>query len=150
MSKGVTEMDNRLAIRAAVYLAVAAFLTLPAEAQNSTGDPHAHDWYKEQVQGKIDPTTGEKIPQAAGTTATSTNTGSTPPATATPNSATTDILNQSLGGVKPGYHGAHQWYADDQVGLYIAGGLFVIAIIFAAFASRKSKKKSTDQAQSIL
>lgn len=132
------EMDNRRAIKAAVYLAVVALLTLPAAAQNPANDPHAHDWYKEQVQVKTDPTTPGKITQAAGTPATGTNTGTTAPATPTPNSAN-DILKQSLGGVKSDYHGAHQWYADDQVGLIVVAVLAAFIILAVWLASRKTK-----------
>ena len=106
---------------------------------------------KEQVQGKIDPTTGEKIPQAVGTTATSTNTGSSPPATATPNSATTDTLNQSLGGVDHNYRGKHKYFNDDFLGNFFdfigpIGLTAIVAIIGLVLWLTSRKKKSTDQA----
>jgi len=107
--------------KAAMYLAIAAFLTLPAVAQNAGGDPHAHDWYKEQVAPKLKQQQAET------------------PATTAAKSPADQVLEQSLGSVKPGYHGALQWFADDQIGLIVVGVIGALVIGGVVFAARKKK-----------
>lgn len=114
--------------RMLIGLAIAMLAMLPAAAQNDAADPHAHDWMKEQVQPKL----GAE-PAVTGQTNTQTQTNTT-------QSSAVDTLNQSLGGVDKNYHGAHQWYKDDQVGLIAVAVTAILVVCGALFAARTKKK----------
>ena len=111
----------------AIGMALAAVSFAPVAAQNEQADPHAHDWMNEQVKPKLGtaPTT---IAQAN----TQTNAAQSP---------AVDTLNQSLGGVDKNYHGAHQWYKDDQVGL-IAVAVIAVLVVGGAIVAARTKKKN--------
>jgi hypothetical protein len=96
-------------LKTAVYLVTPVLLMMPVSAQNGQADPHSHDQ----------------------TTTTTT--------TAPTQSPAVDALNQSLGGVNSSYHGAHQWYKDDQIGLIVVAVVAVLVIGGIAFANRKKK-----------
>lgn len=114
-------------------LALSLMCVPAALAQNEQGDPHAHDWYNEQVKGKIDPVTGQKIPQTSTTTATGTASGA--------GSSVNDTLNNSLGTIDENYRGKHKWFNDDVVGNWMEGighgdpvSLGVLAVVLAGVA----------------
>lgn len=117
--------------RTATNLLIAMFLILPAAAQNEQADPHSHDWMKEQVVPKL------KQQQQQGVEAQTTTTTTTAPT----QSPAVDALNQSLGGVNSSYHGAHQWYKDDQIGLIAVTVIAVLGILGIALFAARTKKK---------
>lgn len=136
----------------ALYGATLALLALPAAAQQDTKqqqsfpqDPHA--WRKEQIDGKINPSTGEPIPQTAGTNQTSADTSA--PQT---ESQANESLRKSLGSVDQNYRGKHKWFADDFMGnLFDAIGpinLIVIAVaaLISYFAYTCGFKKGKESA----
>lgn len=114
-------------LRTPIGLAIAMLAMLPTIAQNEQADPHAHDWMKEQVKPKL----GAE-PAATGQVNTQTNTTQSP---------AVDTLNQSLGGVDSSYHGQHQWYKDDQVGLVAVTAAAVLVVLFVALFAVRTKKK---------
>lgn len=125
-------MKIELLKKTALAIAFSAALVSPVLAQDNQADPHAHDWFNEQVKGKIDPTTGEKIPPS-----TATGTG-TAPAQTDPG---TNILNQSLGSIDENYRGKHKWFNDDVVGNWFEGigrgdplSLGVLGVVIAGVA----------------
>lgn len=99
-------MKKTTVVRGLLCLAVLGMF-VPVLAQDSKLDPHAHDWYNEQVSGKIDPVTGEKLP-AGGTSSQSQN-------------AANEGLKRSLESVGPNYRGEHKWFADDFMGIWFDG-----------------------------
>ncbi len=86
-----------------LVIASAAALMLPALAQDSNQDPHAHDWYNEQVKNKIDPATGQPIAQTTTTVSQA-------------QQAANDSINKSLGSIDENYRGQHPYYKDDVLG----------------------------------
>ncbi len=120
--------------RAAIYLVTAMLLMLPAAAQNDSADPHAHDWLKEQAVPKLKQ-------QAEAQTATQT-------ATTTAAKSTADqVLDQSLGGLKPGYQGAHKWFADDQIGLIVVAVVAVLIFLIVGIYALVGKKKKSEKVE---
>lgn len=143
-------MKIELLKKTALAVAFSAALVSPVLAQDSQADPHAHDWFKEQVKGKIDPATGEKIPPSTAT-GTATAPAQTDPAT--------NILNQSLGSVDQNYHGQHRWFKDDLMGNWFDGigrgdplslgilavlGAVVGAIVFVSQKTAPNKSKTSE------
>ena len=131
-----------------------SLMCMPAAlAQNEQGDPHAHDWYNEQVKGKIDPVTGQKIPQTNTTSATGTTTGA--------GSTVNDTLNQSLGSIDEKYRGQHKWFNDDLIGNWFEGighgdplcvGILAVVVAgvggFILWANKLKPAKTEDKASS--
>lgn len=93
-------------VRGLLCLAVCAMF-VPALAQNANFDPHAHDWYNEQIKDKIDPATGEKLP-TDGTNSQTQN-------------AANNAIKKSLGAIDETYRGQHKFYADDFMGIWFDG-----------------------------
>lgn len=88
----------------------------PALAQDSNQDPHAGDWYKEQVKNKIDPATGQPLPQT--TTTTTTGEGQS---VSQSQQAANNSINKSLGSIDETYRGKHKYFADDFMGIWFDG-----------------------------
>lgn len=138
-------MKIELLKKTALAIAFSAALVSPVLAQDNQADPHSHDWFNEQVKGKIDPTTGEKIPPS-----TATGTGTAPAQT----DPATNILNQSLGSIDENYRGKHKWFNDDVVGNWFEGigrgdplSLGILAVVGAVvgavvFVSKKTATKA--------
>lgn len=93
-------------VRGLLCLAVFGMFA-PVMAQDANLDPHAHDWFNEQIKDKIDPVTGEKVPPV-GTSSQSQN-------------GANNALKRSLESVGPNYRGEHKWFADDFMGIWFDG-----------------------------
>lgn len=105
-------MKNGAVKHRIIVMAIAAALMLPAAlAQDPQQDPHSHDWYNEQVKNKIDPATGQPMPQ----TTTATATGDGQPVSQSQQAAN-DTLKKSLGSIDENYRGQHPYYKDDILG----------------------------------
>lgn len=107
---------NQHVIKRTVLCLLFLAVVSPAWAQDSNQDPHAGDWYKEQVKNKIDPTTGQPLPQTTTTTAT----GEGQPVSQSQQAANNSI-KKSLGSIDETYRGKHKYYADDFMGNWFDG-----------------------------
>ncbi len=97
-------MRNGAVKQITIVIASAAALVLPAAlAQDPQQDPHSHDWYNEQVKNKIDPATGQPMPQTSTTVSQA-------------QQAAKDSINKSLGSIDENYRGQHPYYKDDILG----------------------------------
>lgn len=100
-------------------LAVCAMF-VPALAQDANLDPHASDWYNEQIKNKVDLNTGEKLP-TGGTNSQTQN-------------AANESLKKSLGSIDETYRGKHKFYADDFMGIWYDGLLHRDPTAWSIFA----------------
>lgn len=106
-------------VRTLLCMAVCAMF-VPTLAQDANSDQHAGDWYNEQIKGKIDLNTGEKLPPG-GTNSQTQN-------------AANESLKKSLGSINDTYRGQHKWYADDFMGIWYDGLLHRDPTAWSIFA----------------